>query len=335
MRGAGEDGGREDGGRLQGQWKRADDVDPRHQHQLAQLLHRQLRLATRGQLARQAARDDRGLGVDRLGDAKPLDQACEPDAAGADARVGDGPGLQKRTLQILGVEMSGFAAPVFTASPTRDCTRSTTVAPLEEPEADQLVDFLTGEDRRIGGLPGLDAGQEPDGWARNLRPPWPRQTARSRPSAPAGRPARPEWKARGECPSWSAPLRRPPPQAQPQRASRGRSAAGRPGWRISWGRPSSRGAWPWPRTVNSRQSRMAGAHLRERLRAQDVGVLAADGQHRHVRQRGELRPQLRHRAVHHRDGLGELRVVARRRQAVVVVEELARANSAHLPWQHR
>ena len=65
---------------------------------------------------------------------------------------------------------------------------------------------------------------------------------------------------------------------------------------------------------------VAGAHLLERPRAQDVGVLAADRQHRYARQRGELGPQLRHRSVDEGNGPGDVGVVPLRRQAVVVVE---------------
>jgi hypothetical protein len=52
-------------------------MDPRHHHQLADLLHRQLHLAAGDKLGCKAARDDRCLGVDGLRDAELLDQPRE------------------------------------------------------------------------------------------------------------------------------------------------------------------------------------------------------------------------------------------------------------------
>ena len=65
---------------------------------------------------------------------------------------------------------------------------------------------------------------------------------------------------------------------------------GRP--RAMVGASFSSGAWPWPRDGDGLEARVARAHLGKRLGAQDVGVLAAHGQHRHMRERRELRPQL-------------------------------------------
>ena len=86
--GIGRDAGREDGDALQLAGHRADDVDAGHRHQLGHLLQSDLDLAAQeiksDQSGRSAGAENR-FGLERVGDAEPLEHAPQMNAARAAA----------------------------------------------------------------------------------------------------------------------------------------------------------------------------------------------------------------------------------------------------------
>ena len=146
---------------------------PRHRPQLADLLHRHLHLAARNQFARQAGRDDRGLGVDRLCDAELLDQLAEEPAARAQARVADRVRRKQRLLERLGgADVRPGRAGLHGKAHHR-AHQIDGAAAVQDAGLRQLVDALAAEDGDIGQLAALDPRKHRVGGPkidRDLRP---------------------------------------------------------------------------------------------------------------------------------------------------------------------
>ena len=124
------------------------------------LLDRHLRLTARDERAGQAARDDRGLGVDRIGDAELSDQPGEEDAAGAEARVDDRRRRQQRILERLRRADVGPRRARLDGQAHQRAAKVDGGAAVQDAEPDELVGARPGDDRDVRGLARLDTRDE-------------------------------------------------------------------------------------------------------------------------------------------------------------------------------
>ena len=131
--------------------RRTDDVDAVGLHQFADLLHGDLGLAARRELADDAVDHD-GLGLDRVGDAEPLDQADEIKPARAGLGMGDRFRRQQRDLERRPASRCRASArPLRTAIPTNGA-REVGAAPRILPCAIRSSIAAGGEHGDVAGL---------------------------------------------------------------------------------------------------------------------------------------------------------------------------------------
>src|SRR5262245_23066249 len=117
---------------LQLERQRADVIDTDNGQDDIDLLHADLDVAFRHQLGDGNAVDKLDLVLDLVGDAEPLHQVRDIDAAGARARIGDRFGGEHRALEGVGAADIRLRRSAFTATPIparAKSTRSPTTLP--------------------------------------------------------------------------------------------------------------------------------------------------------------------------------------------------------------